>query len=180
MFAFGSQSVRMAGRRVGARWMAAAAADKTAAAATAAAPEGKVVLSLAAPGTTVFARRAVDAVYLPGASGIFGVLPNHVATVSELRPGLVTLEDKDAAALPDKEKAKGSRFFVSGGFAVVKDSHVQISALEVVPVDHIDPDAVRSALADATKRLADAKTDAERTEAQIALEFHTTLAASLA
>ena len=51
-------------------------------------------------GTTSVARAQVDMVLVPATTGDFGILPGHVPTVSQLRPGVVSvhLNDKDAVS----------------------------------------------------------------------------------
>ena len=66
---------------------------------------------------------------------ISAILPGHVPTVSQLRPGVVSVHvnDKDV-----------KKYFVSGGFAFVHaDSTADVCAVEAVPVEHLDGDAVR-------------------------------------
>ena len=43
------------------------------------------------PHDTVFRGEQVDLVLMPAVTGDFGVMPGHVPTVAELRPGLVTV-----------------------------------------------------------------------------------------
>jgi ATP synthase, F1 epsilon subunit (delta in mitochondria) len=54
---------------------------------------------------------AVDMVVVPGAAGDFGVLPNHAALISNLRPGLLTYYQGD----------KQQHIFVTSGFANVNE-----------------------------------------------------------
>jgi F-type H+-transporting ATPase subunit delta len=78
-------------------------------------------------------------------SGDFGVMPGHVPTISQLRPGIVAVH-----AEMDKDIKK---YFVSGGFAFAHaDSSVEIAAVEAVPVEDLDPAAVKSGLAEYTAR----------------------------
>ena len=81
----------------------------------------------------------VDLVLLPALTGDFGVMPGHVPTIAQLRPGVVTVHktlDKDI-----------DRYFVSSGFAFVHaDSSADVCAIEAVKLDDLDPEAVRSGL----------------------------------
>jgi F-type H+-transporting ATPase subunit delta len=81
----------------------------------------------------------VDLVLLPALTGDFGVMPGHVPTVAQLRPGVVTVHktlDKDI-----------DKYFVSSGFAFVHaDSSTDVCAVEAVKVDDLDPEAVRAGL----------------------------------
>lgn len=51
-------------------------------------------------------------VIIPGTAGMFGVLPGHVPTISELKPGLLEV----TVAANDVQK-----FFISSGFAFAHD-----------------------------------------------------------
>ena len=62
-------------------------------------------------------------VIIPGADGMFGVLPGHVPTISELKPGVVEVTH----AVGEVE-----RFFVSSGFVFAHaDSTLDICGIEV-------------------------------------------------
>jgi F-type H+-transporting ATPase subunit delta len=89
----------------------------------------------------------VDMALVPAVSGDFGVMPGHVPTLAELRPGVVAVHKE-----LDKDVVK---YFVSGGFAVAHaDSSVEITAVEAVKLDELDPAAVRAGLAEYTARCA--------------------------
>ncbi len=60
----------------------------------------------------------VDMVVVPGESGDFGVLPNHAAIISTLRPGLVTLHRGD----------KKEHIFITDGFANVNETSCTVLA----------------------------------------------------
>lgn len=60
---------------------------------------------------------------------------------------------------------------VSGGFAIMNpDSSLNITAVEAVPVDHLDIEAARRSLADAAKEVERAANDVDRAQAQIKVE----------
>ena len=81
----------------------------------------------------------VDLVLLPALTGDFGVMPGHVPTIAQLRPGVVTVHKT-----LDKEVDK---YFVSSGFAFVHaDSSADVCAIEAVKLEDLDPEAVRSGL----------------------------------
>lgn len=69
-------------------------------------------------------------VIIPATTGQMGVLPGHVATITELKHGVLSVhEGKDV-----------TKYFVSGGFAFVHaNSFTDIIAVEAVPLDQIDP-----------------------------------------
>ena len=76
---------------------------------------------------------------LPALTGDFGVMPGHVPTIAQLRPGVVTVHKT-----LDKEI---DRYFVSSGFAFVHaDSSADVCAIEAVKLEDLDPEAVRSGL----------------------------------
>lgn len=92
-------------------------------------------LPLMSPGSSL----QVDLVLLPALTGDFGVMPGHVPTVAQLRPGVVTVHKT-----LDKEIDK---YFVSSGFAFVHaDSSADVCAIEAVKLEDLDPEAVRSGL----------------------------------
>lgn len=84
---------------------------------------------------------------VPAVSGDFGVMPGHVPTVAELRPGVVAVHkelDKDV-----------EKYFVSGGFAVAHaDSTLEITCVEAYKLEDFDPAAVKAGLAEYTARCA--------------------------
>jgi len=127
------------------------------------AEDGLLSLSLLLPHKPIFQNRKVRLVVIPAQSGMMGVLKNHVPTIAPLKPGVVTVE----------ESGKQEKFFVSGGFAFVNpDKTCQITAVEAVPVDQIDPDAARSGLTHYTQEYAKAQGDEDKAKARIGLEVH--------
>src|SRR6185436_6689288 len=87
----------------------------------------------------------VEMVLVPGAEGVFGVLPLHAPTLSTLRPGFVDVYQGGQV----KE-----RFFVTGGFAEVTPTTCTVLVDEVVPQTTLTA-------AFAAERLAAAKTAAD-------------------
>ena len=86
-------------------------------------------------------------VIIPGADGLFGVLPGHVPIITELKPGVVTVQVDNTV----------DRYFVSSGFAFVHpDSSTEVCALEAVKVSELDADAIRVGLEGAKSSLASA------------------------
>lgn len=112
--------------------------------------------------------RQVD---VPSFSGSFGILAQHVPTLAVLKPGILTVYEKDG---------NPKKFFVSSGSVTVnEDSSVQILAEEAVTLDQLDPSAAKDVLADAQKQLSKAATDVEKAEAQIAVEVGEALVEAL-
>uniref|UniRef100_A0A224XYC0 F-ATPase delta subunit n=1 Tax=Panstrongylus lignarius TaxID=156445 RepID=A0A224XYC0_9HEMI len=104
----------------------------------------------------------VKQVDVPSFSGSFGILPNHVPTLAVLKPGVVTVFEKDG---------KAKKIFVSSGTVTINDdSSVQVLAEEAHPVEDIDVAAAREQLSKATSDLSRASTEVEKAEAYIAIE----------
>ena len=120
-------------------------------------------------------RPQVDLVLLPAVTGDFGVMPGHVPTVAQLRPGVVAVHTE-----LDKEVEK---YFVSSGFAFVHaDSSAEVCAVEAVKVSDLDPDAVRAGLADHTAKLAALQAkgdDYEIAAAQVGVEVFSAMSAAV-
>jgi F-type H+-transporting ATPase subunit delta len=111
-------------------------------------------------------------VVVPGISGIFGVLPGHVPTISELRPGVieVTTSPGDVA-----------KYFVSSGFVFVHaNSTVDVCAIEAVSLDDLDQSAVLLGKSDAEAEVSRATDEVEKAQAQLTLEVYTAMAEALA
>lgn len=112
----------------------------------------------------------VDMVIIPASTGQMGVLPGHVATIAELKPGVMSVHEGD----------KVVKYFVSSGFAFVhSNSYADIIAVEAVPIDQLDPALVQKGLADFTQKLNSASTDLEKAEAQIGVDVHSALNSAL-
>jgi F-type H+-transporting ATPase subunit delta len=132
----------------------------------------KLTFSLLAPHHVIFTKKEVDMVIVPGASGMFGILPGHVPTISELKPGVieVTTSPGDVA-----------KYFVSSGFAFVHaNSTLDVCAIEAVSLDDLDQSAVLSGKSDAEAELSRATDEVEKAKAQLALDVYTAMAEALA
>jgi F0F1-type ATP synthase epsilon subunit len=214
-------------------------------------PPAKLTLNFYVPHNVEFDGAEVEQVQVPATSGDMGVLPGHVPTVVQMRPGVVavTLNDKDvqkvrarvmtehtldcrgdeierrarhardrAAGNPTAKSSRAAsrsfpcranarnrhvpvfvfpppprasfaspltsvplapptyvarleQYFVSSGFAFVHaDSTTDICAVEAVPVEQLDAEAVKKGLADYQAKLVNAKDDYEKASAQIGIE----------
>lgn len=130
----------------------------------------KLTVNLALPYSAVLSGKEVDMVIMPATTGHMGVLPGHVATIAELKPGVLSVHEGNDV----------SKYFISGGFAFVhSNSYADIIAIEAVPVDQIDPAQVQKSLAEFTQKLSSATTDLEKAEAQIGVEVHSALNAAI-
>ncbi|PSC75138.1 exostosin-like glycosyltransferase [Micractinium conductrix] len=148
---------------------------KTEAPAEGAALPDKLAFNFFVPHQTVCQSEKVDLVLVPAVTGDFGVMPGHVPTVAQLRPGVVTIHKE-----LDKEVQK---FFVSGGFAFVHaDSTADVCAVEAVPVGDLDIDAVRAGLQEYTAKLAALQgkgDDYEVAAAQVGVEVYSAMNAAI-
>ncbi|KAK9809861.1 hypothetical protein WJX72_000482 [[Myrmecia] bisecta] len=131
----------------------------------------KLTFNFYVPHDTVLNKSQVDLVLLPAVTGDFGVMPGHVPTVAQLRPGVVTVHkelDKDV-----------QKYFVSSGFAFIHaDSTTELCAVEAVKLDELDVDAVRSGLQEYNAKLAAVQAkgdDYEIAAAQIGVEVYSAL-----
>ena len=93
----------------------------------------------------------VDQVDVPGAEGVFGVLPNHSPFMATLAPGVVKV----------KNAGVETRIFVRGGFAEVTPAGLTILAEEAIPVKDLDRAAIARRIKDAEQDLADKDTSAQ-------------------
>merc|ERR1712110_679495 len=122
----------------------------------------EMAFTFAAPNGVHYKDASVKQVDVPSFSGSFGILPNHVPALAVLKPGVVTVFEKEGAA---------KKFFVSSGTITINDdSSVQILAEEAHPVDALDAGAAKQALSEAQSMMSSASTDEAKAEAQIAVE----------
>ncbi|KAL8154329.1 hypothetical protein V2J09_012089 [Rumex salicifolius] len=130
----------------------------------------KLTVNLALPYSSLLSSKEVDSVIIPATTGQMGVLPGHVATIAELKPGLLSIQDGNDV----------TKYFVSSGFAFIHpNSYTDIIAVEAVPLDQIDPAQVQKGLADFTHKLSSASSDEEKAEAQIGVDVHSALNSAL-
>lgn len=130
----------------------------------------KLTVNFVLPYQSEISSKEVDMVIIPATTGQMGVLPGHVATIAELKPGLLSVHEGNDV----------TKYFVSSGFAFIHaNSFADIVAVEAVPLDRIDPSLVQKGLADFNQKLSTASTDLEKAEAQIGVEVHSALNAAL-
>jgi len=79
-----------------------------------------------------------------GALGQFGVLPDHVAFLTSLDPGPLTIR---------KSGGGEETLAVKGGYAEVRDNVMTVLADDALPLDRIDAAAARADLERAQKAL---------------------------
>eukprot|EP00245_Coleochaete_scutata_P007451 TRINITY_DN22866_c0_g1_i1.p1 TRINITY_DN22866_c0_g1~~TRINITY_DN22866_c0_g1_i1.p1 ORF type:complete len:200 (-),score=47.10 TRINITY_DN22866_c0_g1_i1:913-1512(-) len=135
----------------------------------AAIPE-KLTVNFNLPHEVPYQAKEVDMVIIPSTSGQMGVLPGHVPTVAQLKPGIMSVH----------EGTDVKTYFVSSGFAFIHPNSVaDICAVEAVPLEDLDPEAVKAGVATYAQKLATATTELEQAEAQIGVEVHSAMSAAL-
>ncbi|KAG8391460.1 hypothetical protein BUALT_Bualt01G0190100 [Buddleja alternifolia] len=135
-----------------------------------AASPSKLTVNLVSPYSSQFCKKQVDMVTVPATTGEMGILPGHVASISELKPGLLSIHEGNEV----------KKYFVSSGFAFVHSNSVtDIIAIEVVPIEQVDPTSVQKGLSEFTQKLSTASTDLEKVEAQIGVDVLSALNSSL-
>ena len=90
----------------------------------------------------------VESVVLPGLEGDMTIMANHAATLTSLRPGVVTISDGKTS----------KRLYVRGGFADVNASGLTILAEQATPVEELHAEAIAVEMKNAEEDLRDAKT----------------------
>lgn len=100
---------------------------------------------------------------VPAVTGQMGILADHVKSMAQLKPGVVSLYGNDGNDLI-------GRYFISGGFAKIDPEGTSISVADAVKVDDLDLAAAKKALEQANANLAKATTDLEKTELSIQAE----------
>ncbi|TQE06345.1 hypothetical protein C1H46_008053 [Malus baccata] len=113
----------------------------------------------------------MDMVIIPAGTGHISVLPVNVATIAELKPGVMSVHEG---------KTDVTKYFISSGFAFIHaNSIADIIAVKAVPLDYVDASLVQKQLADFTQKLNSASTDLEKAEAQIGVDVHSALNSAL-
>ncbi|KAG5558207.1 hypothetical protein RHGRI_008211 [Rhododendron griersonianum] len=130
----------------------------------------KLTVNFVLPYSSELSNKEVDLVIIPATTGQMGVLPGHVATIAELKPGVLSVH----------EGSEVTKYFVSSGFALIHaNSFADIVAIEAVPLDRIDPVQVQKGLSEFTQKLNSASTDWEKAEAQIGVDVHSAMNSAL-
>ncbi|XP_044477356.1 ATP synthase subunit delta', mitochondrial-like [Mangifera indica] len=130
----------------------------------------KLTVNFVLPYASELSAKEVDMVIIPATTGQMGVLPGHVPTIAELKPGVLSVHEGNET----------KKYFLSSGFAFIHANSVaDIIAVEAVPVDLVDPSLVQKGLAEFTQKLSSATTDLEKAEAQIGVDVHSALNSAL-
>jgi F-type H+-transporting ATPase subunit epsilon len=103
---------------------------------------GTFKFELVSPERILLSTNAQEAV-LPGADGIFTVMPGHAPVVTNLLPGIARITLVDGI----------KRIFVKGGFAEVGPDSVTVLAEQAFITDEVDPRQLEAELDAAQKSL---------------------------
>lgn len=87
---------------------------------------GLLEVQLLTPTRTVLKTQAYH-VNAPGAYGYIGILPNHAALISELRPGILKIEG-------GSETKQSVGYKIPGGFVEVANNQVTLLVDSVEPI----------------------------------------------
>jgi len=129
----------------------------------------KLKLGFATPTHALRKDALVDMVVFPAATGMMGVLPQHVPTVAQLKPGVVTVV----------EDGKEDKYFVSSGFAFVTKERTDILAVEAVRLEDLDKEAVQRGLSECESAVNSASDPVSQAVAQIGVEVHSAMKSAL-
>ncbi|CAN0842755.1 ATP synthase subunit delta', mitochondrial [Linum grandiflorum] len=130
----------------------------------------KLTVNFVLPYSTQLAEKEVDMIIVPATTGQMGILPGHVPTIAELKPGVMSVH----------EGSDVSKYFVSSGFAFIHGNSVaDVIAVEAVPIDQIDSNLVQKGITEFNQKLGSASTDLEKAEAQIGVDVYSALNAAL-
>merc|ERR1719348_798215 len=127
-----------------------------------------MAFTFASQGEVFYNKASVKQVDVPSFSGSFGILPEHVPLLAVLKPGVMTIYEEDG---------NNKKYFVSSGSVTINDdSSVQILAEEAVPVDQLDPQAIRDGAAKAAADVNTASNEIDKAKAMVAVECYEALA----
>ncbi len=98
-----------------------------------------IALEIISPEKLLLARD-VDMVVIPGTEGDLGILPGHSKLITGLRGGLVDIYENNTIT---------DRFFVSGGFAEITETHCAVLADAIIRQSELNPGAAAEAVTQA-------------------------------
>eukprot|EP00918_Siedleckia_nematoides_P039507 GHVU01085930.1.p1 GENE.GHVU01085930.1~~GHVU01085930.1.p1 ORF type:complete len:160 (+),score=31.98 GHVU01085930.1:121-600(+) len=112
------------------------------------AAKNRLLLTLASPSEAVYVRKPIDSVTLPGTEGTFTVTNSHSQTVTQLKPGVVTVR------LGGTDDTK--QFFMTDGFLIYKSPSdpaancctAEVSAVELAPLEALDKEKAAQVMAE--------------------------------
>ena len=118
----------------------------------------QIQFDLASPQKVVFSK-PVAMVLVPGAEGVYGVLPGHAPMDTAVSMGVVDVYENTQEMVTD-------RLFVVGGFCEVTAEYCCLMADEVIPVKNLKRESIEEEI----KGLK-AQTDNEDIERKLAIAY---------
>lgn len=104
----------------------------------------------------------VSMVVIPGLEGDIGVLPGHAPLLTLLRPGVVTVYEREKVLV---------RVFVGGGFSEVSPERCVALVPEGTPLEALDKATLELEIKNLLEDIADSRTSDERKQADQNLEI---------
>lgn len=129
----------------------------------------KIQFELVSPAKLLLSE-PVDMVVVPGTEGDFGALPRHAPVIATVRPGVIDVHEAGKIS---------NRIFVAGGFAEVNEERITVLAEEAIPVAELTADFVAERVAAAREAVVDARSDAEKAQAEQRVAVATAMEAAL-
>ena len=84
-----------------------------------------VTLNFSLPHESIYNNASVFQVIIPGVEGEYGVTPNHVPYVAQLKPGVLQIIHDEGSA------ADAEKYFVAGGYALTHENSVTVRVVVV-------------------------------------------------
>merc|ERR1740121_617153 len=100
---------------------------------------------MGSPYESIFLKKPIESLTVPGREGSFTVTNNHSQLVSQLQPGPITVKGADGG--------ESSTYFISDGFLFFNQPSdgsgcctVEVSGFEIVPTDMLDKEKAAALL----------------------------------
>ena len=84
-----------------------------------------------------------QSIILPGIEGDFTALPNHSTFLTTLRPGILTLNDKEG----------DQKFVVTGGFVEILETGTTVLAENSFPISEVDKNLINNLIKESEEDL---------------------------
>ena len=91
--------------------------------------------------------KPVVMVTVPGGEGDYGILADHAPMITTVRPGVITVYERDDSTVTE-------RIFVAGGFAEVTAERCTLLAEEAMSVADLNREAIQTDIKTLTESLA--------------------------
>mmetsp|Transcript_5868 Transcript_5868/g.9685 ORF Transcript_5868/g.9685 Transcript_5868/m.9685 type:complete len:169 (-) Transcript_5868:158-664(-) len=125
------------------------------------AAKGDLLLSFTSPYEVIFKNEKIESVTVPAEEGRFGIYPDHVPTIAQLKPGVVEI-------VRNKETSK---YFVGAGFVGMHPGSVcHISVTECFPLSDLDKSEATAGLEEAKRDASSAHDEKSKVENRIRVE----------